>query len=398
MVETNIQNFTVNTANTVLGTTRIRLAILICAILIMVLVSIRLTPKLMRRFHTHGLELVEYASGLNVPWSMAFLPDGSMLVTEREGRLRRIGSNGQVSEPVEGLPPVAHGGEGGLLGLAIAPDFKDSRRLFWSYSEPAVASLQGASTAVASGYLTDTGVSDVKVIYRQAEKLTDQRHFGGRLLFDLDGRLLIGLGDRMVRDDAQRLDSAHGKLLRILPDGSTPPDNPFANQESALPEIFSLGHRNIQGLALDPQTGAIWASEHGPASGDEVNLIKSGANYGWPLVSHGCEYNTCDPIGADIEPPGIEAPATWFGPESVPPSALTVVTSERYPDWQGHLLMGVLHSRALMLMTVEGDKIVERKPLWLGKYQRIRDVQQGPDGWIYVAVQSPEGTILRLVP
>lgn len=383
---------------TLIRNTRLRLVIVICAVFITVLVAIKLTPKLMRRFYTQGLELVELTSGLEIPWSMAFLPDGSMLVTERVGRLRHVDSDGLLSRPISGLPLIAQGGEGGLLGVAIAPDFSQSQRVFWSYSEPAANGQPGASTAVASGRLSDDNLSEVEVIYRQPEKLTDSRHFGGRLLFDREGRLLIGLGDRMVRADAQRLDSAHGKLLRIMPDGSVPADNPFVAQEGAMGEILSFGHRNIQGLAINPENGSLWASEHGPASGDEVNLIKPGANYGWPLVSHGCEYNTCEAIGEEREPAGIEAPVTWFGPESVPPSALMFVDSDRYPEWRGHLLMGVLHSRALMLMKVEGNKIVERKPIWLGKYQRVRDVQQGPDGWIYVAVQSPEGTILRLVP
>lgn len=396
--ERNIQNFTVKTGTPLITRKRLHIVILIGILVISVIVAMRLIPKLMRRFYTHGLEVVEITAGLKVPWSMAFLPDGSMLVSEREGNLRRLSPDGQLSAPISGLPPVAQGGEGGLLGIATAPDFEQSHRLFWSYSEPAAAGQTGASTAVASGRLTDEGLTDVNIVFRQAEKLSDNRHFGGRLLFDTEGRLLIALGDRMRRDDAQRLDSAHGKLMRIMPDGSVPADNPFHGREDALGEILSSGHRNIQGLAINPDTGSLWASEHGPASGDEVNLIKPGANYGWPLVSHGCEYNSCAPIGLDAEPAGIEAPVTWFGPESVPPSALTFVTGERYPEWQGHLLMGVLHSRALILMTVEGDEVVERKPLWLGKYQRIRDVQQGPDGWIYVAVESPEGAILRLVP
>lgn len=375
------------------------IALLTGSLLAGLLVSIWLAPKLMRRFYVHGLELVEVTRGLEIPWSMAFLPDGSMLVTERVGRLRKVGIEGQLGEPIAGLPPIAQGGEGGLLGVALSPDFETTNRVFWSYSEPSQNETDGISTAVASGQLIDNTMTKVDVIYRQPEKLTDNRHFGGRLLFDNEGHLLIGLGDRMVRDDAQRLNSAHGKLLRLMPDGSVPADNPFVDSEDTLGEILSLGHRNIQGLAMNPLTGDIWATEHGPASGDEVNLIKPGANYGWPVVSYGCEYNTCDPIGEGQEKPGLESPATWFSPESVPPSALVYITSDRYPKWKGHLLMGVLHSRALMLMTLDKDnRIVERKPMWLGKYERVRDVQQGPDGWIYVAVQSPEGTILRLVP
>lgn len=377
--------------------TRWWVAAVAVALTLTILASIWVTPKLMRRFYLHGLELEVVAKGLEIPWSMAFLPDGSLLLTERPGRLRHIDKQGNVSEPIGGLPQIKNGGEGGLLGIAIDPNYQNSKKIYWSYSE-AAPDGNGVSTAVASGQLVGEQLSDVDVIFRQSEKLEDSRHFGGRLLFDQQGSLLIALGDRMQRDDAQRLDSAHGKLMRIMPDGSVPPDNPFKGNGNALDEIWSFGHRNIQGLAINPVTGSLWASEHGPASGDEVNLIKSGANYGWPLVSHGCEYNTCEPIGENVEPEGIEAPLTYFYPESVPPSALAFVSSDRYPKWQGHLLMGVLHSRALILMKLDGDRIIERKPLWLGKHQRIRDVKQGPDGWIYVAVQSPEGAVLRLIP
>jgi len=379
---------------------RILITLITITVITTVLVATWVTPKLMRRFYLHGLELVEVASGLGVPWAMAFMPDGSILITERAGQLRLIDTSGSVGAPISGLPPIAVGGEGGLMGVVLDPNFSASRYVYWSYSEPAPDENEGVSTAVARGRLSvdTTQLTDVEVIYRQSEKLTDQRHFGGRLLFDDQERLLVGLGDRMNRADAQDLGSAHGKLLRLLPDGGIPEENPFANEADALDEILSYGHRNIQGMAINPQTKSLWATEHGPDSGDEVNLITAGANYGWPLFSHGCEYTTCEPIGQSVEPEGTEAPLTYFAPESVPPSALSFVTSERYPDWQGHVLMGVLHSRALMLMKVDGDEIVSRKPLWLGKYMRVRDVQQGPDGWIYVAVQSPSGTILKLMP
>ena len=385
-----------------------RIGFAVAGATLLVIASVWLAPKLLRRYYHHGLGLVEIAGGLDVPWSIAFLPDGAMLVTERIGRMRRIGLDGRVGEPIAGLPAVAKGGEGGLLAVALAPDFASSRRVYWSYSEPALDGGPGASTALARGRLLDRSatagatagptMTDVEVIFRQPAKLADNRHFGSRLLFDRDGHLLLALGDRMARDDAQRLDSAHGKLLRLMPDGGVPNDNPFQDRPEVLGQIWSYGHRNVQGLAFNPQTGSLWASEHGPSGGDEVNLIKPGANYGWPRVTHGCEYDTCAPIGEGVEPPGIEAPLAWFGPQSVPPSALAFVTSERYPQWKGDLLMGVLHSRALIRMKVDGDRIVERESMWLGKHHRIRDVQQGPDGWIYVAVERPQGAILRLVP
>lgn len=379
---------------------QILIALLAIFVVASALVAAWVGPKLMRRFYVHGLELVEVASGLEIPWAMAFMPDGSMLITERGGQLRLVDTNGLIGAPISGLPPIAQGGEGGLMGIALDPDFSASRYIYWSYSEPDVEGGDGVSTAVARAKLSPdaTELTGVEVIYRQAEKLDDQRHFGGRIMFDENGHLLVGLGDRMNREDAQLLTSAHGKLLRLLPNGDAPQDNPFVGVADALDEIYSYGHRNIQGMAINPQTGSLWASEHGPDSGDEVNLIAAGANYGWPLFSHGCEYNTCEPIGGSVEPTGTEKPITYFAPESVPPSALSFVTSERYPDWQNHMLMGVLHSRALMLMKIEGDQVVNRKPLYLGKYMRVRDVQQGPDGWIYVAVQSPTGTILKLVP
>jgi glucose/arabinose dehydrogenase len=355
--------------------------------------------RLVKRYVLQGLHVLEVARGLEVPWSMAFLPDGSMLVTERPGRLRLVDlKSGRVGAPIAGLPPVVVRSEGGLLGVVLAPDFASSQRIYWSFSEPAPAGQEGASTAVARGRLDGNTLRDVEVIFRQPVKRSDGRHFGGRLLFDDQGHLFVGLGDRMLRDDAQRLDSAHGKLLRLMPDGSVPADNPFIGRVGALGAIWSMGHRNIQGLAFNPQTGSLWASEHGPAGGDEINLIKAGANYGWPVVTHGCEYTTCAKIGEGSSKPGMEDPLAWFGPESVPPSSLLFVTSERYPAWKGQLLMSVLGGRALVRMTVQGDRIVERESIWLGQYNRVRDVRQGPDGWIYLAVENPSGVILRIEP
>jgi glucose/arabinose dehydrogenase len=237
-----------------------------------------LAPKLKRRFYTHGLKVVTVAGGLDAPWAMAFLPDGRMLVTERPGRLRIVEKDGRVGAPLQGLPPVWAQGEGGLMDVVLDPHFTDNRRLYWSYAEPDPAGGPGASTAIARGRLETDRLADVQVIYRQPLKTGDGRHFGSRLVWGPDGRLYVGLGDRMRRHDAQALDSAHGKILRLDADGRAPADNPFVQTPGARPEIWSYGHRNVQGLAFHPKTGELWASEHGPSGGDELNWIRPASN------------------------------------------------------------------------------------------------------------------------
>jgi glucose/arabinose dehydrogenase len=352
-------------------------------------------PKLKHRFSTHGLKLVIVAKGLDTPWAMALLPDGRWLLTERAGRLRVVERDGRVGEPLQGLPAVWAQTEGGLMDVKLDPHFADNRLVYFTFSEPGQG---GASTAVARGKLDEAAhrLSDVQVIYRQPRKTEDGRHFGSRLLFAPDGRLFVGLGDRMKRDEAQSLASAHGKILRIEPDGSTPRDNPFADRPGALPQIWSYGHRNVQGLALQPGTGALWASEHGPQGGDEVNVIRRGANYGWPVITYGCEYRTCAKIGEGTSKPGMEQPAAWWGPESVPPSALLFVTGDRYPDWQGDLLVATFAYGAFQHLKVDGERVTGKERVDLGENQRVRDLQFGPDGWIYALVNVPEGRIVRL--
>jgi glucose/arabinose dehydrogenase len=353
-------------------------------------------PRLKRRFYTHGLKIVTVAAGLQTPWAMAFLPDGRLLVTERPGRMRIVGRDGRVGPPLRGLPPVWARGEGGLMDVVLDPGFAQNRRVYWSYSEPDVAGGEGAGTAVARGRLEEDRVADVQVVYRQPQKTGDVRHFGSRLLFAPDGRLFVGLGDRMRRDEAQALGSAHGKIVRIEPDGRIPPDNPFVNVPGARPEIWSYGHRNVQGLALRPGTGQLWASEHGPQGGDELNLIRPGANYGWPVITYGCEYGSCAKIGEGTARPGLEQPVVWWGPASVPPTALLFVTSERYPEWKGQLLVGSFEFGAMQRIRLDGDRMADREGLFLAGNGRVRDLKQGPDGWIYVLANLPEGRILRL--
>lgn len=354
-------------------------------------------PKAWRRYWHHGLHLVPVATGLQTPWAFTFLPDGRLLVTERAGRMRIVGVDGQVSQPLGGLPAVWSRGEGGLLDVVVDPAFKDNAMVYWSYAEPAPADAQGrASTAVARGRLVGAALQDVQVLFRQPVKSDKINHFGSRLLFGPDGRLFVGLGDRGQRDDAQDLSSAHGKILRIASDGSTPPDNPFVARPGAVPQVWSYGHRNVQGLAWHPSTGSLWASEHGPNGGDEINLIRPGRNFGWPVITYGCEYTTCARIGEGTSKPGMEQPLVWFAPTSVPPTAMTFLTSDRYPEWKGQLFVGTLWGQALMRLRVDGDKVVDREPMFLGEYGRVRDVKQGPDGWLYVAVEQPQGAILRL--
>lgn len=355
-----------------------------------------LAPKLVRRYYHHGLNLVTVASGLDTPWAIAFLPDQRILVTERAGRMRIVARDGSLGTPLAGLQPVYVGGEGGLMDVVLDPHFADNHLIYWSYAEAAAGGDKRAGTAVARGRLEGDAITGATVIFRDQAKETDGRHFGSRLLFAPDGRLFIGLGDRMVRADAQALGSAHGKIMRIEPDGSVPTDNPFVGTPGALPAVWSYGHRNVQGLAFQPGTGALWASEHGPWGGDEINMILPGRNYGWPLVTYGCEYRTCANIGEGTSKPGTEQPRAWWGPDSVPPTAVAFLTSDRYPQWKGQLFVGALGGPSLTRLRVEGDQVLEKEPMWAGVYRRIRDIKQGPDGWLYLVVNQPDGRIIRL--
>lgn len=343
-------------------------------------------------FH-HGLQLQVIARGLEVPWSLAFLPDGRLLVAERPGRLRIVEADGMLSPPLSGLPAVLSKGEGGLMDVAVAPDFAQSARICWTYSEAAPGG--GSGTSVACGRLEGHQLVNVGVIFRQSATDSDL-HFGSRLHFMPDGKALVALGDRWRREEAQDLVSTHGKIVRLEADGSPPADNPFAKVPGAG-FVWTYGHRNVQGLATNPFTGSLWASEHGPQGGDEINLIVPGRNYGWPVITHGCEYTTCDRIGEGPAKTGMEQPLVWFGPDSVPLTGMAFVTSDRYPDWQGQLLVGAMRYSSAVRVKVQGDKVLGYEPMWFGRYKRVRDIRQGPDGWLYVAAELPEGVILRLM-
>lgn len=353
------------------------------------------TPKVMRRLDMQGLRPVTVASGLDNPWAVAFLPDGRLLVSERPGRLRLVAPDGTSSAPIDGLPPVWASGEGGLMDVVLDPEFVSNHTVFWTYSEPSPAA-DTASTAVARGTLSDGRLSDVRVIFRQATKLPGGEHFGSRLAFSPDGLLFVGLGDRGQRADAQDLRSAHGKILRMDREGRAPPDNPFVSTPEAVPQIWTIGHRNVQGLAFAPD-GTLWATEHGPQGGDELNVIVKGRNYGWPTITYGTEYTTSAPIGEGTSKAGMEQPVTWWGPTSNAPSGLVMLTSSRYPGWQGQLFGGTLQgARAVLRMQVREGQVAEQQNLATGLLERVRDVRQGPDGWLYITTKNPEGRVIRL--
>lgn len=345
-----------------------------------------------------ALKTVTVARGLQHPWSVAWLPDGRMLVTERPGRLRLVPPDGRLGEPIEGLPRIDAGGQGGLLDVAIDPKFAENRLVYFSFSEPAEDG-GGNSTAVARGRLGDDErrLEDVRVIFRQAPKVSSSAHFGSRLVFARDGRLFVTMGDRFSRrDDAQDLSNHIGTIARIEPDGSVPKDNPFVGTAGARPETWSFGHRNVQGAALHPQTGELWAHEHGPQGGDELNVIRPGGNYGWPRVTSGGEYGSGRAIGRNPPQPGFENPIRQWGPPSVAPSGMAFLTSDRYPGWKGNLFIGTLRGQRLLRLTLEGERVTGEEELLPRLGERIRDVRQGPDGWLYLLTDSRDGRLIRL--
>jgi len=340
------------------------------------------------------LRLETVAAGLEHPWGMAFLPDGRVLVTERPGRLRIAATDGSLSTPLDGVPPVAAGGQGGLLDVALHPGFADNGLVYLSYSEPGEG---GNSTAVARGRLDGNALREVEVIFSQQPKFDSSAHFGSRLVFARDGTLFVTLGERFKRrDDAQTLDNHHGKVVRINDDGSVPEGNPFAGRAGALPQIWSIGHRNLQGAALHPQTGELWTHEHGPSGGDEINISRAGHNYGWPVITYGKEY-IGGSIGEGTHKAGMEQPLHRWVP-SISPSGMLFV-DERIPGWQGNLLIGSLKFDQLVRLELDGERVVHEERLLKKELgERIRDVAQGPDGAIYLLTDERKGRLLRLVP
>ena len=336
------------------------------------------------------------ADGLVRPWSLAFLPDGDMLVTERPGRLRRISAGGTISAPLAGVPKVFLQGQSGLLDVAVAPTFAGDRLVYLSYGEPSWRGNKGG-TAVARGRLGGSGLEDVQVVFRQEPKLSHGTHMGSRIVFDDQGFMFIGTGDNRSAATAQLLDHLQGKVVRLHPDGSVPGDNPFVGREGARPEIWSYGHRNIQGMALHPETRVLWSHEHGPMGGDEINLPQPGRNYGWPLATHGQDYSggpVPEAVGTSVE--GAEGPHHYW-PVSPAVSGMAFYTGSAFPEWHGNLFVGALAGQALIRLELDGGRIVHEERLLQGR-DRIRDVRAGPDGFIYLLTDGTDGKLLRLEP
>ncbi len=344
------------------------------------------------------LELTPIATGLEHPWSLAFLPDRQgMLVTERPGNLRVVTAEGKLSAPLNGVPKVWAKGQGGLLDVALSPDFKQDRMIYLSYAE---GGGQGdkAGTAVGRGRLSEdlTTVKDFRVIFRQEPKLSVGNHFGSRLVFDRDGYLFITLGENNDRPTAQDLDKLQGKVVRIYPDGKVPEDNPFVGQAGVRPEIWAYGVRNPQGAALNPWTGTLWENEHGPQGGDEVNIILRGKNYGWPLATHGINYS-----GQPIPEANGKIAEGTVGPHHVwekSPglSGLAFYDGDRFKAWRHNAFIGALVTRELIRLQFDGDKVVHEERLLGELDKRIRDVRQGPDGYLYVLTDEEDGGLYRV--
>jgi aldose sugar dehydrogenase len=335
------------------------------------------------------------AQGLNNPWGLAILPDGRFLVTEKRGTMRLVSRDGKVGEPLTGVPTVVASGQGGLLDVTLDPNFATNKLVFFSFAEPANNGTAG--TAAARGRLTDTGLEDVKVIYRQEPKVTGGNHFGSRVVFAPDGTIFITQGDRFsYRDQAQDLKGLLGKVVRINADGSIPKDNPFVGDANVRPEIGSYGHRNLQGAAINPVTGKLWTIEHGAAGGDELNHPEGGKNYGWPIITYGRDYNGSK-IGVGAVKEGMEQPVYYWDPV-IAPSGMLFYTGDKFPQWKNNIFVGGLASNALVRLELTNGTVTKEERYLHDLHERIRDVQQGIDGYIYVITDNGMGRILRVKP
>ena len=335
------------------------------------------------------------SEGLNHPWGMAFLPDKSVLVSERRGRLRLLDATGKLHpQPIAGLPPIRQYGQGGLLDVALHPRFADNQLVYLSFAEQGA---RGVGTAVGRGRLQGHKLHDFEVIFRLEPKTNTTYHFGSRLVFDRQGHLFITLGDRGDRERAQDLNDHAGSLIRLHDDGRIPADNPFVGRSDARAEIFSYGHRNMQGAALHPLSGKLWTHEHGPQGGDELNIPEAGVNHGWPVITYGVNYVSGTQIGQGTHKPGMAQPIHYWVP-SIAPSGMAFYTGDRYPAWQGNLFIGSLKFRQLVRLELDGQKVVHEERMLDDVVGRIRDVRQGPDGLLYLLSDADNGKLVRLLP
>ena len=343
----------------------------------------------------HSFRIVPLLAGLENPWSIAFLPDGRMLVTERAGRLRLVTQDFKLDpKPIDGLPEVIANGQGGLFDVVLHPQHAQNGWIYWAYNAPGTG---GWGTALARGKLQGQRMTEVQVLFSMQPKTRSAHHFGGRIVFDAAGMVYLTLGDRGDKDRAQKLNDHAGSVIRLHDDGRVPNDNPFVKRAGALPEKWTLGHRNMQGAAINPQTGELWTHEHGPQGGDEVNVIRPGLNYGWPVVTYGVNYGVGTKIGEGQFKPGMVQPLQVWVP-SIAPSGMAFVSGSQFPQWQGSLLVGALRGQMLVRLTLEGDKVLSEERLFQGRPGRIRDVRMGPDGLVYLLTDDPQGALLRLEP
>jgi len=348
----------------------------------------------------HRVRIVTVVSGLAHPWSLAFLPDGRMLVTERPGRLRVLAKDGSLDpKPVEGLPRVDPQGQGGLLDVAVHPDFGRNGWIYWTYAQRDADGRNG--TELARGKLAggpgNYRVEQVQVLFRMQPKSSTGLHFGSRLVFDRKGTLYMTLGDRGEMQRAQDLGDHRGKILRLTDEGKPAPGNPFLDDGKARAEIFSYGHRNVQGAALHPRSGELWATEHGPQGGDELNLVRAGVNYGWPVITYGVNYGIGTKIGEGTSKPGMAQPQKHWVP-SPALSGMTFYEGDRFPRWRGDVLLGALRGQALLRVRLDGERVVGDEFMLVGSLPRVRDVRTGPDGFVYLLSDQPNGALLRLEP
>jgi len=346
------------------------------------------------RSEDHSFRVVKVVEGLEQPWSLAFLPDGRMLITEKAGRLRVVRDGKLDAKPISGMPQVTVHGQGGLHDVVPHPRFAENGLIYLAY---AARGDGGVGTELARGRLAGDRLENVQVIFRQSPKGSAGQHFGGRIVFDRAGFVYLTLGDRGERDRAQRPDDHAGSVIRLHDDGRVPQDNPFVGKPGWKPEKYTLGNRNMQGAALHPQTGQLWTHEHGPQGGDEVNVIRAGTNYGWPVITYGVNYGIGTRIGEGKEKPGMAQPLHYWVP-SIAPSGMAFYTGDKFPSWKGNLFVGALRDRMLVRLVLNGEKVVKEERLLQGALGRVRDVRVGPDGFLYLLTDDSNGILARLEP
>jgi len=363
-------------------------------ILFLMLLFAGVTQAQTYRAEDHSFRVVKVVEGLEQPWSLAFLPDGRMLVTEKRGRLRVIHEGRLEPQAIAGVPQVTVHGQGGLHDVVLHPQFEKNRLIYLAY---AARGADGVGTELARGRLAGGRLENVRVLFRQSPKGRAGQHFGGRIVFDRAGYLYLTLGDRGEKERAQRPDDHAGSVIRLHDDGRVPADNPFVGKPGWKPEKYTLGNRNMQGAALHPQSGVLWVHEHGPQGGDEVNIIRAGANYGWPVITYGVNYGIGTKIGEGTRKPGMEQPIHYWVP-SIAPSGMAFYTGERFPRWKGNLFVGALRGEVLVRLALDGEKVVKEERLLKGVLGRIRDVRAGPDGFLYLLTDDSDGVLARLEP